>query len=200
MRDDTLYNGRELEILATYFPKKLIEFERMVRIGSINHSHRVPFDLMLLEQLDASHHIAVGWAIVGCKAILVVVCLRAIDRDAHQPTIVVEKPAPFVVEQGTIGLDAVAHTSPFGISTLIGQRFAIETNRPQQRFASMPGEDDLGLSLRLDVLPREQFEQFVAHLMMRRLWIEPRLLKVVAIAASKIALCTCRLRHYVERF
>ena len=92
----------------------------MVRIGSINHSHRIPFDLMLLKQLDTSHHLAVGWTVIGCKAILVVVCLRAIDRDAHQPTIVVEKSTPFVVEQGTIGLDAVAHTSPFGISTLIG--------------------------------------------------------------------------------
>ena len=75
---------------------------------------------MLLEQLDASHHIAVGQAVVGSKAILVVVCLRAIDRDAHQPTIVVEKSTPFDVEQGTIGLDAVAHTSASGISTLIG--------------------------------------------------------------------------------
>lgn len=200
MRDDTLYNGCKLEILATYFPKKLIEFVRMVGIGSINYSHRIPFDLMLLEQLDASHHLAMGRAIVGSKAILVVVCLRAIDRDAHQPTVVMEKPAPFVVEQGAIGLDTIAHTSAFGISTLIVQRFAIETNRPQQRFSPMPGEDDLGLGLCLDVLPREQFEQFVAHLMMRRLRIEPRLLKVVAIAASEIALCTCRLRHHVERF
>ena len=119
MRDNTLYDGSKLEILATYFPKKLIEFVRMVCICDINHGHRIPFDLMLLEQLDASHHLAVGWTVVGCKAILVVECLRAIDRDAHQPTIVVEKPAPFVVEQGSIGLDTVAHASAFGISTLI---------------------------------------------------------------------------------
>ena len=49
MRNNTFYNGCELEILATNFPKKLIEFERMIGIFHIDHSHRIPFDLMLLE-------------------------------------------------------------------------------------------------------------------------------------------------------
>ena len=70
-----------------------------------------------------------GRAVVGGTAIVVVIFLRPIDRDAHQPTVVVEEPAPFVVEQGPVGLDAVAHTTTFGISSLISQRLAIETNR-----------------------------------------------------------------------
>ena len=129
--DKAFYNGCELEILTANFPKKLIEFERMVGICRIDHRHRIPFDLMLLEQFDASHHLAMGRAVVGGAAIVVVIFLRPIDRNAHQPTVVVEEPTPFVIEQGPIGLDAVAHTTTFGISSLISQRLAIETNRPK---------------------------------------------------------------------
>ena len=77
--DNAFYNGCELEILAANFPKKLIKIERMVGICRIDHSHRIPFDLMLLEQFDASHHLAMGRAIVGGAAIVVVIFLRPID-------------------------------------------------------------------------------------------------------------------------
>ena len=46
--DKAFYNGCELKILTANFPKKLIEFERMVGICRIDHRHRIPFDLMLL--------------------------------------------------------------------------------------------------------------------------------------------------------
>ena len=66
--------------------------------------------------------------------------------------VVPEKLAPFVIEQGPVGLYAVVYGPSAGIFLLESEYLAVEGQRKQQSFAAVPCEEHLLHSLGLDIL------------------------------------------------
>lgn len=197
MLGDTLDDGGELQVLAAIVAEEVIEVEGIVGIEVVDHCHGIPFDVVLLEQFDASLHLEKGGAMVGGAPILIVKLLGSIDRDAHEPLVVVEEAAPLVGEKRAIGLDAVADDAATTIISLQLEDSLIEGEGTHQRLASVPCEEHFGLCLCLDILANELLEELVAHDMTGLVGIEMTLLEVVAVTATQIAMRTCGFRHDV---
>ena len=66
--------------------------------------------------------------------------------------ILFEETTPFIVEQAAVGLNAIVYDASVGVLAMKVHGFAIETDRPHQRFATMPGKEHLLHGLRLYVL------------------------------------------------
>ena len=66
---------------------------------------------MFLQQVNALHDLVKGRHTLAIPAILVVEGLRTINGDSYQKMVLFEEPAPFVVQEGPVGLDAVVDAS-----------------------------------------------------------------------------------------
>ena len=171
----------------------------MIGIVVVDHRHGIPLDMMLLEQLYASLHLVERRPAVGRTAVLVVKILRPINRDAHKPAILPEELTPFIGQHGAIGLYAVAYPIASAIHALASHRLAVERQRSHQRLTTMPSEQHLGLRLRLNILPRELLQHLVTHRVTRIIGVKTRLLKIVAVFATQVAMSASRLRHHIQR-
>ena len=116
---------------------------------------------MLVEQVDAFHHLAErGFS--RCRfAVLVVKLLRAVNRNAHKKIVFFEELAPFVGYQRAVGLYAVVDSPPPAIDALQFESLFIEGNGAHQRLAAVPSEQHFGHGLCLDIFFDELFEQLI---------------------------------------
>lgn len=76
MIDHALHNGRNLNESASHFLEEMIEVERVVGIEVVDHRHGVPFHVVLVEQLYATHHLCPRRTSACRTAILVMKLLR----------------------------------------------------------------------------------------------------------------------------
>ena len=77
--------------------------------------------------------------------------LRAVNRDAHEPAVVVQETAPFVVEQGAVCLQAILNSAASGIALLELHGFTVEVERAEHGLTSVPYKLDIWHSLGFDV-------------------------------------------------
>ena len=56
--DDALHDGRNLDILAAVVFKEMVEVERIISIKVVNHRHSVPINIMLVQELYATHDLS----------------------------------------------------------------------------------------------------------------------------------------------
>ena len=200
VRREALHDGGELNVVASYLLKEVVELQRVVGVVVVHHRHAVPFHSVLLQQVDALHHLDERGLPLFVFPVFVVELLRSVDGDAHQPVVLLEEPAPLVGEQGAVGLDAVVYGPSVGILLLQLHRTLVEGEGAHQRLAAVPGEQHLRHRLRVDVLFDELFQQFFAHHVLGILPVEFCLLQVVAIITGKVAYRSYRFQHHVERF
>ena len=97
MLEQAFYNGGELYKPATNAFEEMVEFQRMVGIEVIDDGQSIPFHAMFVEEVDALHYPVKGVCTATHLAVGIMVLPRAIDRDAHKPSVVMEKLAPLVV-------------------------------------------------------------------------------------------------------
>ena len=57
MRLQTLNNRRKLNVVTTYLFKEMVKVERIVSIKVIYYRQSIPFHSMLIEQMNAPHHL-----------------------------------------------------------------------------------------------------------------------------------------------
>ena len=98
--------------------------------------------------------------------------LRPVDGDAHKPAVVVQELAPFVSEQGTVGLEYIFNPAAIGVFSLQLQGMLVKTQGSHQWFPTMPGEQDLVQGLCLDILLSEELQRLIGHLLYGSLLIE----------------------------
>lgn len=156
-----LHNGGELDVVAIDAFEEVVELEGVVGVEVVDHRQRVPFHAVLVEQVDAPHHLAEGGTVARRPAIFVVELLRPIDGDAHEEVVFLEEAAPLVGEQRGIGLNTVVDGAAAGVGALEFQGTPIEGDRTHERFATMPGEEYFGGGLSFDVFLDELLQQFV---------------------------------------
>lgn len=156
-----LHNGGELDVVATDAFEEVVEVEGVVGVEVIDHRQRIPFHTVLVEQVDAPHHLAEGGAATGRAAIFVVKLLRAVDGDAHEEVVFLEEAAPLVGEQRGVGLNTVVDGAAAGVGALEFQGTLIEGDGAHERFAAVPSEEHFGGGLSFDVFLDELLQQFV---------------------------------------
>lgn len=88
---------------------------------------------------------------------------RAVDGEADEKIIRGEELAPFVIEQGAVGLDGVGDDFAGGEFFLQRDNLAKKIDTEQGGFAALPGEIDFGCGLAMDVLADVFRKYGVAH-------------------------------------
>ena len=156
-----LHNGGELDVVAIDAFEEVVELEGVVGVEVVDHRQRIPFHAVLVEQVDAPHHLAEGGTATRRAAIFVVELLRPIDGDAHEEVVFLEEAAPLVGEQRGIGLNTVVDGAAAGVGALEFQGTPIEGDRTHERFAAVPGEEYFGGGLSFYVFLDELLQQFV---------------------------------------
>ena len=98
-----------------------------------------------------------------------------------------EEFAPFIVQQGAVGLDSIVDLNPRCAVFVLGvDRSLEEVQSHQCGFTTLPGKGNLGDTLGFNVLAREGFEDIVRHEEVA-LWIKVFLLQKETILTIKIA-------------
>ena len=184
--------------------EETVEFERVGDVGTVDGGHGVPLDAVLAQQLDGTNDALPGGLAAGGEAVVVVEGLRPVDGEAYEEMVFGKKLAPLVVKQRAVGLQTVGYLPPLSITSLQRDSLAVEGERSQRGFSTVPGEEHLGRGLRLDVFFGESFEELFGHeaplfpLMGGRM-TEVGRWQIIAILASKVAFCPHGLEHHVER-
>jgi len=192
-----LHDGRELQILAAVLLEEVVEVEWIVGIEIVHHRHGVPLHTVPLQQAYAVHHFLPCLSARRGAAELVVKFLWSVDGDAHEPVVLAQEATPLVVEQRAVGLYRVGDTPAHAVLALQLHRFSVERQWAQQRLAAVPGEEDVGRGLCLNVLSGELLEHLLREHALLRVLVEVRLLKIVAVLATQVAGCANRFEHNV---
>ena len=153
---------------------------------------------MLVEQVDALHHLHKGGATLFREAVFVVELLGAVDTHPHQPVVLLEEPAPAVGEQRAVGLNAVLDDAAASVLCLQLHHLLVKIERAHQRFASVPGEENMVAGLALDILFDEFLQQALAHDVTGGVVVEFRFLGIVAVGTSQVADRSHRLGHDIH--
>ena len=196
---EPLHDGGELDVAATDGLEETVEFEGEVGVVVIDNRHRVVFDAVLLQQLDALHHLVERRAALAVAAIFVVELRRPVDGEADEEAVVAEEAAPVVVEERAVRLNRIGDAPPPGVFRLELQGFAVEADGAHQGFAAVPGEEDLRRRLGFEILADEKLQQLVGEDAVRVVGVEPVLFQIIAILAGEVAERARRFRHHVER-
>jgi hypothetical protein len=90
--------------------------------------------------------------------------LGAVDADADQVIIFLEKLAPLIVEQRAIGLHGVLKSHPrFTIFFLVFDGFPKKIETHYRGFTALPGYGDFLRTVRFDQLLDVIFKHFICH-------------------------------------
>ena len=118
MINDAFYDRRDLQIFTSVILKKVVKVERIVGIKIVHYCHGVPFNIMFVQELYATHHLHPRGNSSGRASILVMKLLWPINRHTYKPIVLVQKLAPLVGKQCAIGLYGVVDASATSIFLL----------------------------------------------------------------------------------
>ena len=100
------------------FFKKMIKIERFIGIQVIYNRHCIPFHPMFFQQVYTVHHLLPRSITAWRTPVSIVKPLQTIYRNAHQPIIFLEKFAPFIRQQCSVGLYGICDLPSTGIFSL----------------------------------------------------------------------------------
>ncbi len=170
----------------------------MRRAVAGNGDQYVELHAMARQQAQAAHHLFMAGAALLVRPVRVVDGLRAVQRQPHREAVLRQEDAPFVVEQGAVGLQAVADGLALAVFLLQRQRAAEEIQSQQSRFAALPGELHFRRVLRRDVALHVGPQHLVGHAEFFARRIQLLLLQVEAVVAIEVAQRPDRLGHQVQ--
>ena len=96
MRSQSLYDGRELDVMTIQLLEETVEPHRVGHVLIVHHRHGVVFHAMLFQQFNALPHLVVGGEPLFVAPVMVVDALGAVDREANQEMIIPEKTTPLI--------------------------------------------------------------------------------------------------------
>ena len=193
------HNRNELhEIRPDFVSQVAIHLQRMMIVAGVHGTQDVEFNFVLPEQSRRAHHPGMGRCTALVDAVLVVQFRRPVHAEAHQEVVGCEELAPFVVQEGAVGLQGVLDAHARTLVLLLqshGLPKPVESH--QGWLAALPGKGDLRDLLGLDVLTGVLLEQVQRHAEVRS-GIEILLGQEIAIGAVQVADRAARLEHDVE--
>jgi hypothetical protein len=121
---DSLHQRDKLHDHTADLLEKPVDFQGMILIFSIDHGQGVEFDIVLLQVIQTTHHLFEAGAAASVDSVVIVKLLRTVDGDTYQEVVLLEKLAPFVVQQHSVGLEGVLNALAAGVLFLELDHFA----------------------------------------------------------------------------
>ena len=109
MWHNPLDNRRKLDIMALYVLEETVELQRIIPVEIVDHGKGIPLHAIAVQEFYSPHHFGEGRFPIDTVAIAVVEALGSVDGDAYQPAVIPEKPAPLIVQQNAVGLNAIVN-------------------------------------------------------------------------------------------
>ena len=153
---------------------------------------------MPLEQLESGHHSVEGGLAALVDAVGVVELARAINAETDKEIVFPEKPTPFRVEAGSVGLDCVRHFPSPPVSFLKLHNLPEIIHSEESGFAALPGHRNFAAGLVGQVVADVGLENLRCHSEICSAREEGLLLEVIAVCAIEIANRADRFRHDME--
>lgn len=118
VRQQAFHDGGELNVAATYFLEEMIETERVGGRGIVHYRHGVPLHAVAVQQPDALHHLLPRAAPRTAAAVAVVEPLRAVDREADEEIVLMEKVRKCRRDERAVGLQRIDDLPAAGVLLL----------------------------------------------------------------------------------
>ena len=142
---------------------------------------------MFAQHIEPAHDVRVRVAAFFIDAVGIVQVLGAVDGEPDQKFVCCEKCAPFVVEQGAVGLECGADALAVGVFLLVFDHLAEVIDTEQGGFATLKGEVYFGARLSGDVVANKGFQALVRHLPLLVVGVELFFLQIEAVLAVQVA-------------
>lgn len=184
---DALHGGRKLNVPAAQRLEEAVKLQRAVGIEVVHNGKNIERDIEPLQKLYAPNHVRVRAYPFRVFPVSVVLLRCAVDGDTYQEVVLLEEATPLLREQSAVRLQRVVYVFPPAVLLLQRECLLIKGDRTEQRLSAVPGEKNVGRSLRADVLLHEKLQHLVAHRLARLAGIQTRLLQIVAVLAPQVA-------------
>jgi len=125
----------------------------------------------------------------------VVEFIGAVKGKSDKEVVFFKESAPFIVEEGAVGLESVLDGFSIGVLLLEGGNFPKKLDAEERWFAALPGEMNFRNVLGFDVLADKAFEDMVRHNRFRVVWEQFFFFEIEAVLALKVTCRTCRFHH-----
>lgn len=136
----------------------------MIGISSIDRRQDVVLDLVRVQEPSSTHDFMERWCAPFIYAVRIVHGLWAIQTQPDQEMVLAEKLAPGIVQEDAIGLHGMLDADAWAsvdMHKIHGAFEEVETH--QGGFATLPGNRDLGRTLRFEQLADIGLEGLIAH-------------------------------------
>ncbi len=118
---------------------------------------------MLVEKIHGSHRLQKSRLPGTVAPVLVVKLLRAVDRQSHKPTVVVQETTPLIIKQSAVGLKAILDLHSASVLALKLKRFPVEIQRTHGGLAAMPYKLHMRRRLCLNIQLYIPLKRLLAH-------------------------------------
>lgn len=182
-----LHGGRKLDVSAAQRLEEAVKLQRAVGIEIVHDGKNVERHIEPLQKLYAPNHVRMRAYPPGILPVFVVLLRGAVDGDTYQKVVLLEEATPLLREQSAVRLQRVVYVFPPAVLLLQRECLLIKGDGAEQRLSAVPGEENVGRGLRADVLLHEKLQRLVAHRLARPVFVQPRLLQIVAVLAPQVA-------------
>jgi hypothetical protein len=122
--------------------------------------------------------------------------LRTIDRNAYEEIVSLEKPAPILIEPGSVSLKGIVDLLAAFVFRLQFNRFFKEFKASKSGLAALPGKSDQRNFLRFNELLDIAFKKFISHFETAAFCIQFLFFQIIAVGTVKITNRANGLGHY----
>ena len=194
-----LDQGNKAHIRRTDLFKKTVHLKRMLDIMLIYETQDVVFYPVLLQESIPSHGPLKGLLTTLINSVSIMQMLRAIEAYSYGKVLSGQESAPFVVEEGSIRLDAVGETVLGGTVLFLYCNNFFEVVQPQnRRLTSVPGKADDRFGRSIKMLDDVSLENIVGHPKRRPLRVTFSRFQVITIDAIQVTHRAGRLYKYLK--
>lgn len=115
IRVNSLDYREKLHKSASDALQEVIYTKRMMRIATIDSRKGIELDVMLLEQLDAPHHLVKGRASLDGLTMLVVEFFVPVNGDSDEHIVLRQERTPLVIEACGVRLEGILYLLAIGV-------------------------------------------------------------------------------------
>ena len=145
-------------------PEEAVDLERPAGVVGADDAEDVGRDAVAAQDVVAAHRVVEGRPAVAGQAIAVVDLARTVEAEPDREPLGREEPAPFVVEERAVGLQAVGDRPSRRAEPALDLDDPAEVIEAEDgRLAAVPGEADDLVGRGGDVLGDIGFEEVVGH-------------------------------------
>ena len=134
-----LDDGDELHPLRLHLvSEEAIDRAAVMFVSGVDRAQDIEVDSVLAQEPPALHHFVEGASFAAIEPVRVMDLARAVDAQADQEIVLLEKGAPLVIEQDAVGLKGVLRRSARAGGTFRRVQWSAGRTQPSSASARLP--------------------------------------------------------------